>query len=199
MSRAVMGIMVSVVLWGCSPASGSVSPGPAAASDAPSASVGQTVPSATAPPGTPDPTATLRPTATPVPLPPKPSGVSLTFTDNAVDGDAIPSETTMHLRWKAPRTEGLTIKVFGVNRCLRKSHDKPCLVANTRLPAGSLEYIAEAPAGDGKLKWTWPGHDPNSTRLALITSPSGSDIYSFVLAAYGPSGHSKFAIAVTVE
>jgi hypothetical protein len=198
---AVTGIVTTVVLLGCSHASGSVSPGPAAASEAPSAIGARAVPSANALPATPDPTATSLPTPkpTPVPLPPKPSGVALLFSDNAVDADATPSEVTMTVTWKAPRTKGLTIKVFGVNRCLRTHDDEPCLVVNTRLPAGSLEYITEAPARDGKLSWTWPGWDPNSTRLALMTAPSGSEIYSVVLAAYGPPGHSKFAIAVTVE
>ena len=74
---------------------------------------------AVATPPSPSPSPTPRPTpkATPVPVPPKPTGV--TFTTDSVElpgptgTDEITYQATHTVRWKAPRTEGVEIRVYG--------------------------------------------------------------------------------------
>ena len=102
---------------------------------------------------------------------------------------------TTTVSWAAPREEGVTIKVYGVDRCFAKHDGEPCLVRNTPLPKGALRLIAQAPGTAGKLSWTWPSWD--DVGGAVMSPPGGPVYWSVVIAAYDASGHSKFAIVQT--
>jgi hypothetical protein len=114
------------------------------------------------------------------------------------DESGFETKMTTTITWDAPRADGLTIQVYGVNRCFAKQDSEPCLVVNTPLPEGSIEFIAKAPASAGKVSWTWPNWE--NIGGAVIAPPGDRPPYeAVVVAAYGPSGHSKFTIVATSE
>jgi hypothetical protein len=159
-------------------------------------------PTAPSPPASPTaarsapPSATPNPTPVPVPL--KPTGVTF---DQQVrmsdDGDV--ATVTQAVRWRAPRNDGVEIRVFGVTACIAlpasppPGASGPCLVVRTPLPASRRTLLATAPASDGVVSWTWKqgGGDCEEP----FYDPDGPAYHAVVLAAYGPSGHSVFAIA----
>lgn len=158
-------------------------------------------PTAAATPASPSPSATPQPTPepTPVPVPPKPTGVTFEQETRPID-DGDFGEVTQTVTWAAPRSEGIEIRVYGVIGCIAEPADPapgtngPCLVVHTPLPASVRRLLATAPASDGAVSWTWTeegGCDPSPFRSA----PDGPGYRAVVLAAYGPSGHSIFAIA----
>jgi hypothetical protein len=146
----------------------------------------------------PDPTPppALKPTA--VPVPPKPSGVK--FDEHIrVSADESTADITQTVTWRAPRTEGVEIRVYGVTECIGEPASPkpdtagPCLVVHTPLPASVLTLLAMAPAANGTVSWTWtesPGCD-----IGVNSDPNGPAYYAVVLAAYSASGHSILAIA----
>ena len=208
-SGLALAMVVQLLAGGSTPsqlaAGAGSSPSPrsiASASTAPSAASAGASPSASALPSL-APTASPRSSApsakpTPIPEPPKPSGVSF---DERVAGDADEYATvTQTVRWKAPRSKGVEIRVYGVTTCLARPANPtpgssgPCLVEHTPLPASVRTLLATAPASAGAASWSWsgtfgcgepnPGYDPN-----------GPAYFAVVLAAYNASGQSIFAIA----
>jgi hypothetical protein len=158
-------------------------------------------PTAAATPASPSPSATPQPTSkpTPVPVPSKPTGVTFDEETRSID-DGQFGEVTQTVTWGAPRSEGVEIRVYGVTECIAEPADPapgtngPCLVVDTPLPASVRRLLATAAASDGEVSWTWAeegGCDPSPFRSA----PDGPGYRAIVLAAYGPSGHSIFAIA----
>jgi hypothetical protein len=158
-------------------------------------------PSITITPASPSPSATAQPTAEPTPLtvPPKPTGV--TFDQQVRESDDGQVATiTQIVRWGAPLSQGVEIRVYGVTECIAEPADPPpgtsgpCLVVHTPLPASVRTLLATVPASDGVVSWTWtqwpfecdtpnPAYDPDRPYRAIV------------LAAYGASDHSIFAIA----
>lgn len=144
------------------------------------------------------PTLVPSPKPTPVPVPPKPTDV--TFDVQAeVSGDESVAEITQTVTWRAPRGEGVEIKVYGVTECIAEPEDPspdtsgPCLVEHTPLPASLRTLLASAPASDGVVSWTWS--QDTGCDIGLAYDPDGPIYYAVVLAAYSASGHSIFAIA----
>jgi len=139
------------------------------------------------------------PEPTPLPVPPKPTDVK--FDEQRKLGDDPSStEITQIVRWAGPQSEGVEIRVYGVTECIAKPADPspdtsgPCLVEHTPLPGSVRTLLATAPASDGDVSWTWTGtFDCEGPGLAY--DPSGTPYSAVVLAAYGASGHSIFAIA----
>lgn len=149
----------------------------------------------------PSPLATTQPTSnpTPVPVPPKPTGVTFDEETRSI-GDGQFGEVTQTVTWGAPRSEGVEIRVYGVTECTAEPADPapgtsgPCLVVHTPLPASVRRLLATAPASDGAVSWTWTeegGCDPSPFRSA----PDGPGYHAVVLAAYSAAGNSIFAIA----
>lgn len=168
-------------------------PSAASAGASPSASA---VPSlaATASPRSPAPSAK----PTPIPEPPKPSGVSF---DEHVTGDPDDYATvTQTVRWKAPLTKGVEIRVYGVTACLARPANPapgssgPCLVEHTPLPASVRTLLATAPASAGAASWSWSGTF-GCGEPSPAYDPNGPAYFAVVLAAYNASGHSILAIA----
>ena len=134
--------------------------------------------------------------------PPKPTGVTF---DETRKGDEDPSTTeiTQTVRWEAPRSDGVGIQVYGVTECLARPANPapatsgPCLVEHTPLPASTRTLLAKAPASAGEVSWTWTG--TFDCEIGLPYDPEGTAYYAVVLAAYGASGHSIFAIAAPGE
>ncbi len=202
--RAVLGALVAVVLAACS-AGPATQPTTIAQVTRPPATA---VPAVTAEPptepstpkATPAPTPKPTPKPTPVPVPPKPSGV--TFGEHERDiNDGNDTEITYTVTWRAPRTKGVEIRVYGVLECLSMPKDPsasshgPCLVEHTTLPASEKVLIAKVPASDAVTSWkahgSWGGCD-----IAEVTlGPRAEAFYAIVLAAYNGSGPSVFAIA----
>jgi hypothetical protein len=192
--RAALAMVVAAVIGACT------APVPtASAITASPTSTASTSLEATESPRSPNPAPTpgLSPNPTPVPVPPKPSGVSFGETR---EGDDPPStEITQTVRWAAPGSEGVEIRVYGVTECIAKpakpSPDThgPCLVERTPLPASVRKLLATAPASEGVASWTWTG--TFDCEVGLAYDPRGPAYHAVVLAAYSTSGHSIFAIA----
>jgi hypothetical protein len=130
-------------------------------------------------------------------VPPKPTSVS--FDEKRVGDDAPSTEIIQSVSWGAPRTEGVEIRVYGVTECVAEPANPapdtngPCLVEHTPLPASVRTLLATAPASDGGVSWSWTG--TFDCEVGLAYDPRGPAYHAVVLAAYGASGHSIFAIA----
>jgi len=199
--RAALGVIVVAVIGACT-ASAAPSPAPVPTPSTIAASptaTARTSLEATDSPRSPNPAPTPRPSSnpTPVSMPPKPSGVS--FDEKRKGDDAQSAEITQTVRWIAPRSEGVEIRVYGVTECIAKPANPspdthgPCLVEHTPLPASVLKLLATAPASDGVVRWSWTGTFDCEDGLAY--DPRGPAYYSVVIAAFSMSGHSVFAIA----
>jgi hypothetical protein len=135
-------------------------------------------------------------------LPAKPTGV--TFKTDLVElpapsgSDEVTYRVTHTVRWKAPRTEGVEIKVYGVTACLTEPSDPspgtsgPCLVEHTRLPSSVMALAATAPAAAGEISWIAPHYYDCA---GPPVGPDGLDYQAIVIAAYNEVGHSIFSIA----
>ena len=176
-------------------ASPSITITPAAASPTAAAT-----PASLSPSATPQPTPKPTPEPTPVPVPPKPTGVTFDQETRPID-DGQFGEVTQTVTWGAPRSEGIKIRVYGVIGCIAEPADPapgtngPCLVVHTPLPASARRLLATAPASDGAVSWTWTQEGGECDSSPFTSAPDGPGYRAVVLAAYGPSGHSIFAIA----
>ena len=202
--RPALAVIVAGVMAACAACGASAVPTPApvptpaaiTASPTPSASTSL---EATDSPRSPSPAPTPRPSPNPTPVrvPPKPTGVS--FDERRVGDDPPTTEITQTVRWGAPGSEGVEIRVYGVTECVAKPANPspdtygPCLVEHTPLPASVRSLLASAPALDGVVGWTWTG--TFDCEVGLAYDPRGPAYHAVVLAAYGASGHSIFAIA----
>jgi len=159
-------------------------------------------PTATATLASPSPQATTQPTPTPtfVPEPPKPTGVTFDQQVRKSDDGQV-ATVTQTVRWGAPQSEGVEIRVYGVTECIAEPADPPpgtsgpCLVVRTPLPASVRTLLATAPAPDGVVSWTWTEVAWECGEPLVFYDPDGPAYHAVVLAAYGASGHSIFAIA----
>jgi hypothetical protein len=157
--------------------------------------------SAMASPGSASHSPTTQPAAesTPVPVPPKPTGVKFDE-QRRLGNDASSTEITQKVTWAAPQSEGVEIRIYGVTKCMAKpTHPSPdtsgpCLVEHTPLPGSVLTPLATAPASHGDVSWTWTGTF-DCERPGPAYDPRGPGYYAVVVAAYSASGHSIFAIA----
>lgn len=134
------------------------------------------------------------PKPTPVPEPPKPTGVTFDEQVRVSDDEAF-AEITQTVTWREPRSEGVEIRVYGVTECIAEpaspppATSGPCLVEHTPLPASVRRLLATAPASDGVVSWTW------TEETGCNPGPFSGEYSAIVLAAYSASGHSIFAIA----
>jgi hypothetical protein len=179
-----------------------------------------TAPTAVVPSATPVPT----PTPTPRPAPPKPTGVryeweSFEFCDDPSNPEFLceVAGNKHTLRWKAPRTKGVQIRVYAVTECLSNDSsgaviDGWCLRDRTAndmwgevdasvtrpfdhstAPASTVVLVAKGPAAKGRLTWKSPvdllGYDEGDAW-------NSAEVYSIVVAAFDKAGqHSPFAVA----
>jgi hypothetical protein len=199
--RAALAVIVAGVIAACeasaSPTPASVvTPAAMTANQTPMASARLEATDALRSPGT-SPTARPSPNPTPVQVPPKPTGVS--FDEKRVGDDPPSIEITQTVRWGAPRSDGVEIRIYGVTECVAKPANPspdthgPCLVEHTPLPAAVRTLLARASASDGVASWTWTG--TFDCEVGLAYDPRGPAYHAVVLAAHSASGHSIFAIA----
>ncbi len=160
-----------------------------------------TITAATELPRSPSPTPIIQPAPkpTPVPVPPKPTGVKF-GEQRRLGNDPSSTEITQTVRWQAPQSESVEIRVYGVTKCIAEPANPspdtsgPCLVEHTPLPGSVLTLLATAPASKGHVSWTWTGtFDCEGPGPAY--DPRGPAYHAVVIAAYSASGHSIFAIA----
>ena len=192
--RPTLAVLVAFVIAACAACGVSGAPTPASN---PSPIAGTASPKLT-PAGSMEPTTELpsaEPTAAEVP--PKPTGV--VFAEKRVGDNAPTTKITQTVSWEAPRSDGVEIRVYGVTECVAKPADPspdangPCLVKDTPLPESVRTLLATAPASDGVASWTWTG--TFDCEVGLAYDPDKPAYHAVVLAAYGASGHSIFAIA----
>ena len=159
-------------------------------------------------PPTPMPATQLTPESTTVPPPPKPTGVKF-FGDEREcvvgneDEGCVRSRRTQTVLWKAPRTEGVEIRVFGVIGCLAEPENPkpgthgPCLVKGTNLPSSVRTLLAKAPASAGWVSWSWTEAETDGCdiELAVGTAPDGRGYDAVVVQAFNADDRSSFAIA----
>jgi hypothetical protein len=200
--RAAVVALVAIALAACTaaPGAGPVEPttsgtSPTAATQpvetaTPSAAPGTTPAPEATPTSTPEPTPKPTPEPTPVPVPPKPTGISFSYCCG-LGGDGRSG-----VSWTKPRTKGIEIRVYGVTRCFPADGgaDESCIRPNTALPGAIRILLASAPASKGGVTWVQGETDTGDCAYEFV-SQDGTTFYSVVLAAYGASGHSKFAIA----
>ena len=202
--RALGALAVStvVILGGCaSPGAGSLAPDTTSPSPLATPSP-QTAPPQATPSPTAEPTSRPTPKPTPVPLPPKPSGVKFGMQDEAICGDPRATcgigDRIVTVSWKAPRTQGVEVRVYGITKCLGTDSDGlmidgRCLREHTTLPSSVMTLLARVPASKGKVTLSMI---PSGSGLA--DTARGKEVYSIVLAAYNSAAeHSIFAIAAT--
>ena len=154
------------------------------------------------PPSLPPPTSRPTPKATAATVPAKPTGVTFTTDREELPGstgaDGIAYKVTHTVRWQAPRTEGVEIRVYGVTECLSEPSNPPpgtswpCLVEHTMLPPSVMVLAATAPAAAGEISWIAPFEYECA---GPPVGPDGLDYWAIVIAAYNADGHSIFAIA----
>jgi len=114
-------------------------------------------PTAAATPASPSPSATPQPTPepTPVPVPPKPTGVTFDQERRWIDDGPV-GEVTQRVTWRAPRSEGIEIRVYGVTECIAEPADPPpgtggpCLVVHTPVPSRAAFGPTAWSAGRGR-------------------------------------------------
>lgn len=199
--RAALAVIVAGVIAACG-ASTAPTPAPvlthAALTASPTPAASHRLEATDAPRSpSPSPAARPSPNLTPDPVPPKPTGVS--FGEQRVGDDPTSTEITQTVRWRAPRSEGVEIRIYGVTDCVAKPANPspdthgPCLVEHTPLPASVRTLLATAPASRGIVSWTWTG--TFDCELGLAYDPRGPAYHAVVLAAYHASDHSIFAIA----
>ena len=102
------------------------------------------------------------------------------------------------LTWKAPRTEGVEFRVYGVTKCIRtEASEGACLREHTKLPADIRVLLAKGPASTGEvsLDGLGPYYATDDGCAYGYSTEGGTPIFSIVVAAYSTSGHSIFAIA----
>jgi hypothetical protein len=105
---------------------------------------------------------------------------------------------THTVRWKAPRTEGLEIRVYGVTECPSEPSSPPpgtsgpCLVEHTPLPPSVMVLAATSPAAAGEISWIAPSYYECA---GPPVGPDGRDYQAIVIAAYSADSHSIFTIA----
>ena len=202
--RGVLAALLTLVLAACDGTAGASAQPVALESDADATVAATASPAPTdsaTPLPTPDPTPEPTPGATQPPVPPRPSGV--TFTTDWVElpapggSDEVTSQVTHTVRWKAPRTDDVEVRVYGVTQCLSEPSNPspgtsgPCLVEHTRLPSSVMALAATAPAAAGEISWIAPfNHE-----CGPPVGPDGLDYQAVVIAAYNAAGHSVFAIA----
>lgn len=205
--RAVLVAILGAVLVACGAGGGSSPPPVASRTNAPDVAVTPSASSATASSATavtapvsqsPSRAPQPSPKPTPIPVPPKPDGVKFGEQIRVSDDEAV-AEITQSVSWRAPLTEGVEIRVYGVTNCLAEPSDPPagtsgpCLVEHTALPASVRVLLASAPASAGVASWKWT--QETGCDIGLNNDPDGPAYYAVVLAAYSAAGHSIFAIA----
>ena len=203
-ARVVLAIILGALLAACTASARPPAQSTAPATTAPigtitSASASPTeAPSPVSP--SPSPTAHPTPEPTPVPAPPKPTGVTFDEMANEL-ADGTGSTIIYTVTWGAPRADGIEIRVYGVTECPAAptplpavADSGPCLVEHTPLPASVRVLLATAPASEGAVSWSWTG-DPGCEVGWIGWGPGDLQFEAVVLAAYGPSGQSIFAIA----
>jgi hypothetical protein len=199
--RAALAVIVAGVIAACG-TSAAPTPAPVSTPTAITASPTPTASTsleATDSPRSPSPAPTSRPSPspTPVPVPAKPTDVS--FGERRVGDEPPTTEITQTVRWGAPGSAGVEIRVYGVTECVAKPANPspdthgPCLVEHTPLPASVRALLATAPASHGVVSWTWTG--TFDCEVGLAYDLRGPAYHAVVLAAYSASGHSIFAIA----
>jgi len=204
-SRVALAVILGVAVVACATSPGPSQPRVAVPSGSPQITNlpdGPSPVAATATPSAPSPTPVARPTLKPTPLavPPRPTGVKLHEESEAICGDdpremcAI-GDSIYTVSWKAPRTKGVEIRVYGVTTCFGvdgsgRMIDGDCLRQHTEVPASVRVLLAKAPASKGKVTWRM------EPAQSLAQTRDGVPVYSFVLATYNAEGgHSIFAIA----
>ena len=105
--------------------------------------------------------------------------------------------------WKAPRTDGVEIRVFGVIGCLAEPENPkpgaagPCLVKGMNLPSSVRTLLARAPASAGWVSWSWTEEETGGCDIefTLGTAPDGRGYDAVVVQAFNGHDRSSFAIA----
>jgi hypothetical protein len=206
---AAMAIAVMLVAAGCQASAGSATPG-ATYAVTPEPTDGPTPAPTVEPTSTPasgGPAATSRPSPTtagspavvvtappPAPSgpPAAPTGVTLDRGEGTDASGLVVQRFTV--RWDAPLTPGVTIRVFGVTRCLNKptTTGVPCVVDSMKVPAAARTLLGHGPSSDGAVSWTWPLADVDGPVLAWDGKRS---YYAFVVTAANDAGRSPFVVA----
>jgi hypothetical protein len=207
-TRRVLPAILGVALAACGAGAAPADPAPqptaiAQVMSPPVTAVPAVTPEPTTKPPTPKPT----PKATPAPPPPRPSGVKFVNDDRECvkgndDDGCLRAKYTQTVLWKAPRSKGVEIRIFGVIGCPAiPEHPKPgangpCLVKGTELPSSVRTLLAKAPASAGWVSWSWTQEEAECDPYAPVgIAPDGRPYDAVVVQAFNAQDRSSFAIA----
>jgi len=201
--RALLVALLALTVAGCSAGPATQPAGVAQVTSSPVTVVPAVTAEPTTDSPTPNPTPKTTPKATTAPPPPKPTGVK--FVDDerkCLDEDCVRAKHTQTVLWKAPRTKGVEIRVYGVTECLAKPErpkpgaSGPCLVKGTNLPSPVRTLLARAPASAGWVSWSWTQEEAECDPFAPVgIAPDGRAYDAVVVQAFNAQDRSSFAIA----
>ena len=142
----------------------------------------------------PSPAGSASPVASPG-APPAPADVTWSQTPALGFGAGT---STMTVSWNEASMAGTTIRVYGVTACLSPPgvDNAPCVAASASVPDDKLTLVATAPAGEGRVSWTWPSWGDIGGALAVHGDDS---YYAFVVDASDAAGRSAMTVAVTAR
>jgi hypothetical protein len=122
---------------------------------------------------------------------PRPTGVALTIVPQA-------EKTVLEVTWSGPLSSGVTMRVFGITKCLGKPDQVTadqsglCLTDGMSLPASAERGVASGPAASGFLRWTWRSWGDIGGALAFDATTQTS-YYGFVVRASEAGGGNSVA------
>jgi hypothetical protein len=203
---SALGLVVAVLVSACSATTTDtptptieVMPAPTATVE-PAATPSDSPTPAPASSPTPSPTPVQTPTPTPPPAadapPAAPTHVHVSVKNSDPGNVGYDTRADITITFHEDNPDGVTVRVYGVIPCLPKLklEGEPCLSRGTPLPARTRDFVAKAPAADGRVTWTWPAWED----IGGAVMASSSQAYeAIVIAAYNDAGHSRFVIVET--
>jgi hypothetical protein len=117
-----------------------------------------------------------------------------------IDSAGFGGIATLTATWKQATSDGVTMRIYGVTKCLNAREpgpgetSVPCLVPGTQLTADVERLVATAPAADGRVTWSWPGWGDIGAALGTY---NGEDFYAFVIGGNNAAGNSPLYIMAT--
>jgi hypothetical protein len=97
--------------------------------------------------------------------------------------------------WHEVSSDGVSIWVYGVTKCLASTDNADCVSATTKIPASALSLFRQVPATEGTTTWTWTGMNIGGA-LGVYDSVTYDAI---ILVAVNEAGRSPFVVAGTIK
>ena len=120
-----------------------------------------------------------------------PTGTAFEETMAAGGGDVM----AFRVSWKEANPTGVTIRIYGVTRCLVEAlpplfSQVPCITPKTAIPSADLSLMASLPAATEVYSWTAPSGEGSP-----ILDPTGRFVYyGILITAVNNVGRSAYVL-----